>query len=76
VNQGPRMSPEAQSLCDGGQELLPFGVRVLRGDTVAVEIRVCRSIARIRVWRDDVLPLVDADVEDLHFRTPARPPHG
>jgi hypothetical protein len=65
------MSPEAPSVCDEGQELLPFSISVVQGDSVDLEIRVCRSIARIRVWLDSVLQLDETEVEGLHYRTPA-----
>lgn len=60
----------ADSRCDEGQEFTPFSIAVARSAVVDLDIQVCRTLGRVRVWLDEVLQLDETGADGVGYRVP------
>jgi hypothetical protein len=64
----------APTRCEAGDELLPFQISLPRGTPVDLEILICSTVARVRVWLGDVLQLDETGIDGVHYRAPVLDP--
>jgi hypothetical protein len=70
----PAAAPDASTRCEQGQEMLPFAIGVPAFTQVDLQILICQSVARVRVWLDDVLQLDEVGIDGVSYRSPRLAP--
>jgi hypothetical protein len=67
-------APLVITRCEEGQEMLPFAIGVPAFAQVDLEILICQTVARVRVWLDDVLQLDEVGIDGVNYRSPRLAP--
>ena len=73
-NAAATLNSVAITRCEEGQEMLPFAIGVPAFAQIDLEILICQSVARVRVWLDTVVQIDEIGIDGVRYRSPRLAP--